>query len=185
MRIPQQTPMTTVTAEVPGAKKEHQCIQTAFGKELYSTFLQQCHLPAVIKNQRVTLEGEICKMFKPEPVARASHNHLLGFLLPLQNLFGKGLCCNMCSSYRVLIPDCNLASWQEMLVHIKRNSLAHPYQPIHPHIVAAAQHTLCFQWSPVDHRTDLVNHAHLLSMKARSMRDVFWPFILLSYKIHK
>lgn len=131
-------------------------------------------------------------MFKPEPVVRllweltrASHNQLLGFPFPLQNLFGKGLCCNMCSSYRVLISDSNLASWQEMLIHIKRNSLAHPYQPTHPHIVAAAQCTLCFQWSPVDHRTDLVNHAHLLSIKACSTWDVFWPFILLIYKIHK
>lgn len=107
----------------------------------------------------------------------ASHSHC-------KTCLAKG-CCNMCSSYRVLISDSNLASWQEMLIHIKRNSLAHPYQPTHPHIVAAAQRTLCFQWSPVDHRTDLVNHAHLLSIKACSTWDVFWPFILLIYKIHK
>lgn len=138
------------------------------------------------------LEGKMCQLFKSEPevmllweLTRASHNKLLGFLLPLQNLPGKELSCNMCFSYRALFSDCNLASWQEMFIHIKWNSLAHPYQPTHPHVITAAQHTLCFQWSPMDHRTDLVNHAHLLSIKACSTRHVFWPFILLNYKIHK
>lgn len=138
------------------------------------------------------LEGEMCQLFKSEPevillweLTRASHNQLLGFLLPLQNLPGKGLSFNTCFSYRALISDYNLASWQEMFIHIERNSLAHPYQPTHPHITAAAQHILCFQWSPMDHRTDLVNHAHLLSIKTCSTRDIFWPFILLNYKIHK
>lgn len=138
------------------------------------------------------LKGDMCQIFKPGQVVkllweprRTSHNHLLGFPLPLQNLFGKGLCCNTSTLYRALISGCNLASWQEMLIHVKWNSLAHPYQPTHPHTVAAAQHTLCFHWSPVDCRADMVNHAHLFFIKACSMRDVFWPFILLSYKIHK
>lgn len=137
-------------------------------------------------------QGDMCQLFKSEPevmllwgLTRASHNKLLGILLPLQNLPGKGLSCNMCYSYRALISDCNLVSWQEMFIHIKRNSLAHPYQPTHPQIIAAAQHTLCFQCSPMDHRTDLINHAYLLSIRACSTRDVFWPFILLNYKIHK
>lgn len=95
--------MTTVTAAVPRAKKKHQSIHTAFGKELYSSFLQQCHLPAVITNQVAMLKGEMCQMFKPEPVVRllweltrASYNHLLGFPLPLQNLFGEG-CVATCA----------------------------------------------------------------------------------------
>lgn len=155
--------MTTVTAAVPTAKKKHQHMHTTFGKELYLSFLHQCHLPGVITNQVVMLGREMCHMFKPEPEVRllweltgASHNYLPGFLLPLQNLFGKDLCCSMCSLYRVLISDCNIASWQEMLIHIKWNNLAHPYQPTHPHIAGAAQHTLCFQWSPVAQRTDLL-----------------------------
>lgn len=130
-------------------------------------------------------EGELCQLFKSEPevmllweLTRASHNKLLGFLLSLQNLPGKGLSCNMCFSYKALISDCNLASWQKTFIHIEQNILAHPHHPTHPHIIAA-QHTFCFQWSPMDHRTDLVNHAHLLSIKACSTRDVFWPFILL------
>lgn len=67
---PQQIPTTTATTAVPRAKKKHQRIHTAFAKELYSCFLRQCCLPAVITNQVVMLEGEICQMFKPEPAAR-------------------------------------------------------------------------------------------------------------------
>lgn len=130
-------------------RKLNHYINIAFEKESYSSFLQQCHLPAVKTNQVVMPVGEMRQLFKSEPEAtlfweltRASHNKLLGFLLPLQNLPGKGLSCNMCFSYRELISDCNLVSCQKMFIHIKRNSLAHPYQPTSSYNSSSTAHSL-------------------------------------------
>lgn len=60
------------------------------GQNLYSPFLLQCHLPDVKTNQDrcAKSSARTCGLDHLR-AGEASHDHLLGCMLPLQNLFGE------------------------------------------------------------------------------------------------
>lgn len=86
--IPTTDPSDKSTPVVPKVKIKHQNIHTAFGVEFN---LSLAVPPSCCKDKL----GAMYQTLSPEPVARifqelvqVSHDHLLGFLFPLQNLFG-------------------------------------------------------------------------------------------------